>query len=56
MLKTISGHNALNDMKQNFHKLDFVTVGRVDFVSSMDKDREYVNTEEMKTKLVDIFY
>jgi len=54
-VETISGHNALNDMKQNFHKLDFVTVGRVDFVSSMDKDREYVNTEEMKTKLVDIF-
>ena len=46
-LETINGFNNLSLISNKLDKLDFLTFGRVDFVSSLDKDRDFVDTEEM---------
>jgi hypothetical protein len=54
-LETINSYNDLENLSQTFSKVDFVTVGRVDFVSSLGKDRSYVDTEDMYTIVRDVF-
>jgi len=46
-LETINAYKWLDELSNEFSKLDFVTVGRVDFVGSLGKDRTFVNTDEM---------
>jgi len=46
-LETIQGYNNLDELATLFGKLDFVTLGRVDFVGSLGKDRDFVDTDEM---------
>jgi len=54
-LETIAAYDNLEELSSVFHKVDFVTVGRVDFVCSMNKDRSFVDTEEMYEKVKKIF-
>lgn len=52
-VETISGYENINKMEMN--KFDFITLGRVDFVGSINKDRSFVNSEEMFEISVNIF-
>jgi hypothetical protein len=54
-LETINGYNNLDEISSNFELIDYVTVGRVDFVSSLQKDRAYVNDEKMYEMVSNIF-
>jgi hypothetical protein len=38
-----------------FDKVDFITFGRVDFVKSLDKDRSFVDSEEMYQNVKNVF-
>jgi hypothetical protein len=46
-LETINAYNNINEIKEHFDLIDYVTFGRVDFVSSMNKDRDFVDSEEV---------
>jgi hypothetical protein len=46
-LETIQSYNNLEKLAMEFDNIDFVTIGRVDFVSSLNKDRDFVDTDEM---------
>jgi len=54
-LETINAYKCLNELSNEFSKLDFVTVGRVDFVGSLGQDRNYVNSDHMFQIVSDIF-
>lgn len=46
-LETIQGYKNLEELSTLFSNLDFVTLGRVDFVGSLGKERDFVDTDEM---------
>ena len=46
-LETINAYDNLDELQDLFNYIDFVTVGRIDFVGSLDKNRDYVNSEEI---------
>lgn len=46
-LETIQSYNNLEELSELFNKVDFVTVGRVDFVGSLNKERDFVDSDEM---------
>ena len=46
-LETIQAYKSLEEISNEFNLVDFVTLGRVDFVSSLNKDRNFVNSEKM---------
>ena len=54
-LETINAYKCLEELSQEFTKLDFVTFGRVDFVGSLNKDRNFVNTDEMFEMVTNVF-
>lgn len=54
-LETINAYKFLDELSKEFSNLDFVTVGRVDFVGSLDKNRSFVNTDEMLDIVKNIF-
>lgn len=54
-LETINAYNCLDELTPLFSKVDFVTVGRVDFVGSLNKDRDYVDTPEMFNMVKNVF-
>jgi hypothetical protein len=54
-LETIQAYNNLESLSESFNKVDFVTVGRVDFCSSLNKDRDYVDTPEMYEMVKNVF-
>ena len=54
-LETINAYKCLDELSTEFSKLDFVTVGRVDFVGSLNKDRGFVNTDEMFEMVSTVF-
>jgi hypothetical protein len=54
-LETIQAYENLDTLSKSFDKVDFVTVGRVDFVGSLGKDRNFVDTDEMYKIVKDIF-
>ena len=54
-LETIGAYNNLNELSTLFNKVDFVTIGRVDFVGSLGKDRDFVDTDEMYTIVENVF-
>jgi hypothetical protein len=55
-LETIQSFENLDKLSKHFDKLDFVTVGRVDFVGSLEKDRNYVDTDDMFEKVKKVFH
>lgn len=54
-LETIDAYKNLDELSKEFQKFDFVTLGRVDFVSSIGKDRDFVDTDEMYEIAENIF-
>jgi len=54
-LETITAYKCLDELLNEFSTLDFVTVGRVDLVGSLNKDRSFVNTDEMLEIVKNIF-
>jgi hypothetical protein len=40
-LETIQAYKSLEEISNEFNLVDFVTLGRVDFVSSLNKDRNF---------------
>jgi 4-hydroxy-2-oxoheptanedioate aldolase len=54
-LETIQGYINLDKLSNKFDKIDFVTVGRVDFVGSLNKDRSFVDSDEMYEMTKNIF-
>jgi 4-hydroxy-2-oxoheptanedioate aldolase len=46
-LETKGAYDNLDELSELFGELDFVTFGRVDFVGSLDKDRDYVDSNEV---------
>ena len=54
-LETIGAYNNLEELSVLFNKVDFVTVGRVDFVGSLGKDRDFVDTDEMYNIVENVF-
>jgi len=54
-LETINAYNNLEDITTEFSCIDFVTFGRVDFVGSLNKDRSYVNSDEMYEIVKNVF-
>ena len=54
-LETIQAYKSLEEISNEFNIVDFVTLGRVDFVNSLNKDRNYVNSEEMLEIVSNVF-
>ena len=56
-IETISAYKNFDEMTKadGFNELYHITLGRVDFVSSMGKDRSYVNSDEMLSIALDLF-
>lgn len=56
-LETITGYENINEMLslENIGVLSGVTIGRVDFTASMDKDRNFVESDEMFNYCVNVF-
>jgi 4-hydroxy-2-oxoheptanedioate aldolase len=56
-IETITAYKNFNEMTKadGFKDLYHITLGRVDFVSSMNKDRSYVNSEEILDIATDLF-
>ena len=54
-LETINAYKCLEELSTEFKNLDFVTVGRVDFVGSLNKDRSFVNSDEMFSMVHNVF-
>jgi 2-keto-3-deoxy-L-rhamnonate aldolase RhmA len=54
-LETIQSYNNLEELSSLFSLIDFVTVGRVDFVGSLDKDRDFVDSPEMYEMVEKVF-
>ena len=56
-LETITGYENIDDILslENLNMLDGVTIGRVDFTSSMGKDRSFADSDEMLGYCTDIF-
>jgi hypothetical protein len=54
-LETIRSYDNLNELSLLFNKIDFVTFGRVDFVGSLGKDREFVDADEMYNMVENVF-
>jgi hypothetical protein len=54
-LETIQAYKSLEEISNEFNLVDFVTLGRVDFVSSLNKDRNFVNSEEMFEIVSNVF-
>lgn len=56
-IETITAFKNFEEMTKTdgFQELYHITMGRVDFVSSMGKDRSYVNSEEVFSMTSDLF-
>jgi 4-hydroxy-2-oxoheptanedioate aldolase len=54
-LETIQAYNNLEELSMLFNNIDFVTFGRVDYVGSMNKDREYVDSNEVFEMVKKVF-
>ena len=54
-LETIKAYENLEELSTLFNKVDFVTVGRVDFAGSLNKDRDFVDSPEMFEMVENVF-
>ena len=54
-LETIGAYNNLEELSKEFNLIDYVTFGRVDFVSSLKKDRNYVNDDNVYEMVSNVF-
>ncbi|MFA6740658.1 MAG: aldolase/citrate lyase family protein [Arcobacteraceae bacterium] len=56
-VETITGYDNLDEILslKNLNVLSGVTIGRVDFTASMDKDRNFVDSDEMLNYCINVF-
>lgn len=54
-LETIQAYENLDTLSNSFDKVDFVTVGRHDFMDSYNKDKDFIDSEEMYNIIKNIF-
>lgn len=54
-LETIESFNNLSQLYEQFQDIDFITFGRVDFIKSLGKDRDFVNSDEMFDTVKKVF-
>lgn len=56
-VETITGYENLDEILslKNLNVLSGVTIGRVDFTASMDKDRNFVDSDEMLNYCINVF-
>jgi hypothetical protein len=54
-LETINAYEKLDELQNLFNYIDFVTVGRIDFIGSLNKNRDYVNSDEIYKIVEHIF-
>lgn len=56
-VETITGYDNLDEILslKNLNMLSGVTIGRVDFTASMDKDRNFVDSDEMLNYCINVF-
>lgn len=54
-LETISAYKNLNEISSIFNNLDFITFGRVDFINSLDKNRDSVDSDEVYDMVYNVF-
>ena len=56
-IETITAYNNIDDILSlpNINTLDSITVGRVDFTASLDKDRSFADSEKMLEYCINIF-
>ena len=54
-LETISAYKNLDEISSVFNKLDFITFGRVDFINSLNKNRDSVDSDEVYDMVYDVF-
>lgn len=54
-LETIQAYRNLDELSELFDKIDFVTFGRVDFVGSLNNDRDYVDSDEVFDMVRNVF-
>lgn len=54
-LETINSYNNLDELETLFNDIDFVTFGRVDFANSLDKNRDFVDSNEMFNYITNVF-
>ena len=54
-LETIEGYKNLESMKTNLKKLDFIIFGRVDFIGSLCKDRNFVDDDDIFEMVKNVF-
>jgi hypothetical protein len=46
-LETITGYDNMHEIAKSINKMNSITVGRVDFVGSINKERDYVDSPEI---------
>jgi hypothetical protein len=54
-LETISAYRNLDEISTVFDNLDFVTFGRVDFINSLNKNRDFVDSDEVYDIVYNVF-
>ena len=54
-IETINAYNNFNDIKNNIESIEFITFGRVDFITSLNKDREYIEENDIYNYVSNIF-
>lgn len=53
--ETINAYTNLDTISTIFEKLDFITFGRVDFINSLNKNRDYVDSDEIYDMVYNVF-
>ena len=54
-LETITAYNNIDHLSSQFNNIDFVTFGRVDFVNSINKPRDYVDSDDIQNYIKTVF-
>jgi 4-hydroxy-2-oxoheptanedioate aldolase len=53
--ETINAYTNLDTISEQFDKLDFITFGRVDFINSLNQNRESVDSDEVYNMVYTVF-
>jgi len=54
-IETIQAYNNFDDISNIINKIDYITFGRVDFINSINKHRDFVDSDEVFEYVKNIF-
>jgi hypothetical protein len=54
-IETIQAYNNFDDISNLINKINFITFGRVDFINSINKHRDFVDSDEVFEYVKNIF-